>query len=235
MVIMALLVYIATRQRNQPFFPSARISHERLRRRIYTELVSRPPRFSGPERPPGHLFQEADLGAHRADAKEHRHPPPGLVHCRGTPGRVRAQHGLKCPAARRLIPESEARLHFPPNLTSMAPQRIQRKRTAGFRLQAQSPDGRLVKSVSRPGKWGNPFHAQSIDCHCTQPCACHTAGNYVARYRRWLLARLREQPDWLEPLRGLHLACFCGLNQPCHADFQLEMANRPLDAPLPEA
>lgn len=37
------------------------------------------------------------------------------------------------------------------------PIRIQRKRTKGFRLQEQSPDGAPVVSVARPGKWGNPF------------------------------------------------------------------------------
>lgn len=39
----------------------------------------------------------------------------------------------------------------------MTPIRIQRKRTKGFRLQSQSPDGAPVVSVCRPGKWGNPF------------------------------------------------------------------------------
>lgn len=37
------------------------------------------------------------------------------------------------------------------------PIRIQRRRIKGFNLQAQSPDGREVVSVCRPGKWGNPF------------------------------------------------------------------------------
>lgn len=39
----------------------------------------------------------------------------------------------------------------------MIPIRIQRKRTKGFRLQEQSPDGAPVVSVARPGKWSNPF------------------------------------------------------------------------------
>lgn len=37
------------------------------------------------------------------------------------------------------------------------PIRIQRKRTAGYNMQSQSPDGRPVVSCCRPGKWGNPF------------------------------------------------------------------------------
>lgn len=33
-----------------------------------------------------------------------------------------------------------------------------------------------------------------------------------------------ERPD-LTPLRGKSLACFCALDQPCHADVLLELAN----------
>lgn len=40
------------------------------------------------------------------------------------------------------------------------PIRIQRRRTAGFRLQEQSPDGRPVVSVCRPGRWGNEFRVE---------------------------------------------------------------------------
>ena len=35
-------------------------------------------------------------------------------------------------------------------------------------------------------------------------------------------------------LRGRNLACWCALDQPCHADVLLEIANAPL-APAPEA
>lgn len=37
---------------------------------------------------------------------------------------------------------------------------------------------------------------------------------------------LPQRPD-LEPLRGHDLACWCPLDQPCHADVLLELANRP--------
>lgn len=32
----------------------------------------------------------------------------------------------------------------------------------------------------------------------------------------------------LPALRGLSLACWCRLDQPCHADVLMELANRPL-------
>jgi hypothetical protein len=37
---------------------------------------------------------------------------------------------------------------------------------------------------------------------------------------------LEEQPDFLEPLRGKDLMCWCGPDRPCHADLLLKMANR---------
>ncbi|KMS57958.1 hypothetical protein V473_07255 [Sphingobium cupriresistens LL01] len=33
-------------------------------------------------------------------------------------------------------------------------------------------------------------------------------------------------------LRGKNLACWCPLDQPCHADVLLEIANAPIDAVL---
>ena len=34
-----------------------------------------------------------------------------------------------------------------------------------------------------------------------------------------------ELAEWLAPLRGRDLACWCPLDQPCHADVLLELAN----------
>lgn len=48
------------------------------------------------------------------------------------------------------------------------------------------------------------------------------ASNAAAMYLRDF--ELPEKPD-LEPLRGRDLACFCPLDQPCHADVLLELAN----------
>jgi hypothetical protein len=47
----------------------------------------------------------------------------------------------------------------------------------------------------------------------------------VELYRRWLI----EQPDithLITDLRGHDLACWCPLDQPCHADVLLGLANR---------
>ena len=104
------------------------------------------------------------------------------------------------------------------------PIRIQRKRSAGFNMQAQSPDGRPVVSVCRPGKWGNPF---VIGVDAPGP---RTA---VEAFRTWV-AGIHTRCGWQAPptlfdiqadLRGKHLACFCAPDAPCHADVLLELAN----------
>jgi ribosomal protein L34 len=123
------------------------------------------------------------------------------------------------------------------------PIRIQRKRTKGFNLQAQSPDGREVVSVCRPGKWGNPYIVQQ--------------GLYGTKYKIWYCIKLQDleitaeffekkeaaasfaiqqyqeyildnnlKPEIQAELKGKHLACFCKLGEPCHADTLLELANQ---------
>ena len=91
------------------------------------------------------------------------------------------------------------------------PKRIQRKRTKGWRM----PEGAVY--VGRPTKWGNPFSV--------------FRGNYqraVGQYRYWLMA---DEEGWavlndVGALRGKDLACWCPLDQPCHADVLLELANQ---------
>jgi uncharacterized protein DUF4326 len=91
------------------------------------------------------------------------------------------------------------------------PQRFQRSRRKGARL----PPGTVV--VTRPTKWGNP-HPLELG----RPEA-------VRLYREDLLAgRLRITIDDVRrELRGRDLACYCPLDEPCHADVLLEVANRP--------
>jgi hypothetical protein len=70
--------------------------------------------------------------------------------------------------------------------------------------------------VTRPTKWGNP-HPLSLGRE-----------EAVRRYRDDLLAgRLSITIEDVErDLRGRDLACYCPLDQPCHADVLLEFANR---------
>ena len=95
------------------------------------------------------------------------------------------------------------------------PQRIQRKRTKGWKM----PLGTV--SVCRPGKWGNPFRVGDY--------GIPNAGEAVLRFRHWLDGRVvgPAPPSDFSALRGKNLACFCALDQPCHADVLLEIANAP--------
>jgi hypothetical protein len=42
--------------------------------------------------------------------------------------------------------------------------------------------------------------------------------------------RRQKLIDGLASLRGKNLACWCGLDQPCHADVLLDLANSPVSA-----
>lgn len=81
------------------------------------------------------------------------------------------------------------------------PARIQLKRSKGWRMPANTV------IVARPSKWGNPFKVG-------------TAAERVEKFR----SRLLSQPVDLGPLHDKNLACWCRLDQPCHADVLLELA-----------
>lgn len=89
------------------------------------------------------------------------------------------------------------------------PRRLQRSRRKGARL----PSSAVV--VTRPTKWGNP-HPLEVG-----------RAEAVRRYREDLLAgRLPVTvEDVKQQLRGSDLACYCPLNEPCHADVLLQLAN----------
>ena len=93
------------------------------------------------------------------------------------------------------------------------PVRIQSKRTKGFRL----PPNTVY--VGRPTKWGNPHRV----------LAGETTDIAVFAYRDLMIRKLQDDPirwGWgLFELKGKNLACYCPLDQPCHADVLLELAN----------
>jgi len=96
------------------------------------------------------------------------------------------------------------------------PKRIQRKRTKGWRM----PAGAVY--VGRPSKFGNPYDWQTNPYYRTR-AACVEAYRYSLG--AGLRAGIRALADGLEELRGKDLACWCPLDQPCHADVLLELAN----------
>lgn len=122
----------------------------------------------------------------------------------------------------------------------MTPKRIQRQRTKGWRM----PEGAVY--VGRPSRWGNSVRvgwkyltsptllpwrvptARDIGAydHGIVVERCPDAATAVAWYRPQAEAWVDNGSLDLAPLRGRDLACWCPLDQPCHADVLLELANR---------
>ncbi|MBI3962590.1 MAG: DUF4326 domain-containing protein [Deinococcus sp.] len=96
--------------------------------------------------------------------------------------------------------------------------------------------GRKAIYVGRPTRWGNPFDlgkwylgwggmTWTID-QTKDDRRRYAAKQAVRFYRRWIATQKRSEN--LIPLLGGHdLACWCPLDQPCHADVLLEIANAP--------
>ncbi len=111
------------------------------------------------------------------------------------------------------------------------PIRIQLSRKKGWRMPPNT-----VK-VDRSTKWGNPWSLGAgrsqlvswfrrdieqellsptpIDAYYPPSCRLHWIAHNV------------------QMLRGKNLACWCPLDQPCHADVLLELANRDIDQVQP--
>lgn len=118
----------------------------------------------------------------------------------------------------------------------MRPQRIQRKRTKGWRM----PPGAVY--VGRPTIFGNPFRPQKIDGlwvvvddnGVTYRPLWNT--EVEANYKAFDLFR-RDVYEWgrlghdaalaeaIRALRGKDLACWCPEGRACHANVLLDIAN----------
>lgn len=111
------------------------------------------------------------------------------------------------------------------------PQRIQLQRKKGWNLQETSIalNGLQAVKVTRgPGsKWGNPFPVGKEGP--LGRIASDNAGA-VGFFRAMLddpeLRAACGYPIDLSPLCGHNLACFCRLNEPCHADALIELCNK---------
>jgi Domain of unknown function (DUF4326) len=118
---------------------------------------------------------------------------------------------------------------------SERPQRIQRKRTKGWR----KPPSTVC--VTRPGKWGNSFKvgeevtrdsplweyiARTLPVGADGFVSLRISDPElaVACYSEWFFDQHLLLP--VGELRGKNLACYCPLGAPCHGDWLLEVANR---------
>ncbi len=96
----------------------------------------------------------------------------------------------------------------------MIPQRIQRKRTKGARLPANTV------CVSRGTKWGNPFSHRS---GTLAEYRVRTREAAIERYAEWVTAQPQLMAA-LPELRGKVLGCWCK-PQACHGDVLAKLAD----------
>lgn len=116
------------------------------------------------------------------------------------------------------------------------PERVQLRRTKGWRMPPNT-----VK-VARPSLWGNPI---KVNEKCTATEAVRAYRQLLTKSQMWIAQRIKSEDGHADPfaslniiawrekvkrslpeLRGKNLACFCPLDQPCHADVLLKLANR---------
>jgi hypothetical protein len=92
------------------------------------------------------------------------------------------------------------------------PKRIQRKREKGWKM----PEGAVY--VGRPTIWGNNFSVKEYGRDLALL-------NFRMRVDGLRKIRALDTVMNVRFLRGKDLACWCPLDQPCHADILLEIAN----------
>lgn len=82
--------------------------------------------------------------------------------------------------------------------------------------------------VGRPTMWGNRYQIGTWSNRLGRHV--ETLEEAVQLYRDvvWAAPNAPHMTAWVrERLRGKNLACWCRLDQPCHADVLLELANAP--------
>jgi hypothetical protein len=94
------------------------------------------------------------------------------------------------------------------------PKRIQRKRTSGWKM----PPGAIY--VGRPTKYANWFDWKKYGRAAAK-------ADFYRQLQNWKNDDPAGFQRALDELRGHDLVCWCPLNEPCHADVWLELANPP--------
>lgn len=107
------------------------------------------------------------------------------------------------------------------------PKRIQRKRTKGWRM----PPG--ARCCTRPGIFGNPFYsAEAFDAWLKlgeiylSDLRDTSFFPWTSSSRLRIDAKRKRILDNLHTLKNLDLCCYCGLDDACHVDTLLELANK---------
>ena len=104
----------------------------------------------------------------------------------------------------------------------MKPKRIQRKRVKGWKM----PENTIF--VGRPTKFGNYWFYEKVKnlddiVYNIDYGAMTVKEMFKIMKKDWL--NCVNFDEWIAPLKGKNLCCWCPLDQPCHADILLEIAN----------
>lgn len=117
-------------------------------------------------------------------------------------------------------------MHTMSCLIDMKPQRIQLRRSKGWKMPPNT-----VK-VDRSTKWGNPFVTGVFGTQqeCVDAFRFMCSGRTCVSEGDDTLIRqidfIKHATENIALLAGKNLACWCKPGTPCHADVLLEIANR---------
>ncbi len=165
-----------------------------------------------------------DLNVHTGEFREEPWPESesqgGFVFGRACARRQLTEQSGVAQSVERLAVNEDVPGSSPGAGATSLPERVQLRRTKGWRMPANT-----VK-VDRSTRWGNPWavgkwgplERKAID-------AVGSVGLFRAMFGDREMRAAAHYPHDLSPLRGKNLACWCPLNQPCHADVLIEIAN----------
>jgi hypothetical protein len=86
-----------------------------------------------------------------------------------------------------------------------------------------------VRRIDRLTPYGNPFkigapllNSSLVTVGLGAPVLILSREASIALFRVYAEARIAREPDWLDPLRGMRLACWCA-PLACHGEVILEV------------
>jgi len=80
------------------------------------------------------------------------------------------------------------------------------KRVKRENFRSRVPEGALF--IGRPSRYGNPFKVSE-----------YGRAEALSKYSDFLSALIADKPDFLKPLVGSDVACYCNLEDECHGDI----------------
>jgi hypothetical protein len=141
------------------------------------------------------------------------------------------------PVTKRSLP---AETEVTPEVTAVTPHPLRvryRRGVKGWSAKRDLPADHVYVGRFRNGtrgKWGNAHRCDGQPCEMSEcAAAIHTAAEAVALHRQWITSQPEKLAETRAELAGRHLACYCPLDEPCHADTLAEIANENDDVPTP--